>query len=60
MQSFLGIHITSRMNRVRRYCRNLRISEFMSWDGGTLTDSGGFQMVSLLDLADISMRIRFS
>ena len=32
----------------------------MSWDGGTLTDSGGFQMVSLLDLADISVRIRFS
>ena len=35
------------------------LSEFMSWDGGTLTDSGGFQMVSLLDLADISVRIRF-
>jgi tRNA-guanine family transglycosylase len=30
---------------------------FMNWKRGTLTDSGGFQMVSLLDLADISVRI---
>ena len=28
---------------------------FMNWGRGTLTDSGGFQMVSLLDLADISV-----
>jgi len=30
---------------------------FMNWKRGTLTDSGGFQMVSLLDLADISVRL---
>ena len=36
------------------------LSEFMSWDGGTLTDSGGFHMVSLLDLAGISVRLRLS
>ena len=35
------------------------LTEFMSWKGGTLTDSGGFQMVSLLDLADISVRLSF-
>jgi len=34
---------------------------FMNWGRGTLTDSGGFQMVSLLDLADISVSCeRFS
>lgn len=27
---------------------------FMGWEQGMLTDSGGFQMVSLLDLADIT------
>jgi tRNA-guanine family transglycosylase len=26
----------------------------MNWKRGTLSDSGGFQMVSLLDLADIT------
>lgn len=32
----------------------------MNWKRGTLTDSGGFQMVSLLDLADISVRMQNS
>lgn len=27
---------------------------FMDWDGSLLTDSGGFQMVSLLSLAEIN------
>jgi len=30
------------------------LSAFVNWRNGSLTDSGGFQMVSLLDLADIS------
>ena len=30
---------------------------FINWKRGTLTDSGGFQMVSLLDLADIVARL---
>jgi tRNA-guanine transglycosylase len=30
------------------------LHKFMHWDRGLLTDSGGFQMVSLLDLADIT------
>mmetsp|Transcript_6443 Transcript_6443/g.24953 ORF Transcript_6443/g.24953 Transcript_6443/m.24953 type:complete len:229 (-) Transcript_6443:1566-2252(-) len=30
------------------------LRRFNNWSGGTLTDSGGFQMVSLLDLAEIS------
>jgi len=30
------------------------LHRFNNWSGGTLTDSGGFQMVSLLDLAEIS------
>lgn len=30
------------------------LHEFMKWDRAILTDSGGFQMVSLLDLADIT------
>jgi queuine tRNA-ribosyltransferase len=30
------------------------LPSFMNWKRGTLTDSGGFQMVSLLDLADIT------
>jgi len=30
---------------------------FINWKRGTLTDSGGFQMVSLLDLADIEERL---
>jgi tRNA-guanine family transglycosylase len=29
-------------------------TQFMNWNGGLLTDSGGFQMVSLLHLADIT------
>ena len=28
--------------------------KFMQWDRNILTDSGGFQMVSLLDLAEIT------
>ena len=32
------------------------LRRFNNWSGGTLTDSGGFQMVSLLDLAEISVR----
>lgn len=32
------------------------LHRFNNWSGGTLTDSGGFQMVSLLDLAEISVR----
>jgi tRNA-guanine family transglycosylase len=32
------------------------LSAFVNWRNGSLTDSGGFQMVSLLDLADISVR----
>ena len=32
------------------------LSFFTNWRSGTLTDSGGFQMVSLLDLAEISVR----
>mmetsp|Transcript_5430 Transcript_5430/g.8021 ORF Transcript_5430/g.8021 Transcript_5430/m.8021 type:complete len:480 (-) Transcript_5430:109-1548(-) len=31
-----------------------RIHKFMNWDGNLLTDSGGFQMVSLLKLAKIT------
>ena len=31
------------------------LSFFTNWRSGTLTDSGGFQMVSLLDLAEISV-----
>ena len=30
------------------------LHSFMGWKRGMLTDSGGFQMVSLLDLADIT------
>lgn len=30
------------------------LHKFMNWSRGMLTDSGGFQMVSLLDLADIT------
>lgn len=30
------------------------LHQFMNWKGGLLTDSGGFQMVSLLHLADIT------
>jgi tRNA-guanine transglycosylase len=30
------------------------LHKFMNWNRGMLTDSGGFQMVSLLDLADIT------
>eukprot|EP00761_Pharyngomonas_kirbyi_P011194 gb/GECH01011219.1/.p1 GENE.gb/GECH01011219.1/~~gb/GECH01011219.1/.p1 ORF type:complete len:427 (+),score=82.24 gb/GECH01011219.1/:1-1281(+) len=30
------------------------LHKFMNWPRGMLTDSGGFQMVSLLDLADIN------
>ena len=30
------------------------LHKFMSWDRGILTDSGGFQMVSLLKLAEIT------
>jgi len=30
------------------------LHEFMNWKGGILTDSGGFQMVSLLKLAEIT------
>ena len=30
------------------------LHKFQGWDRGMLTDSGGFQMVSLLDLADIT------
>lgn len=30
------------------------LSSFVDWNRSSLTDSGGFQMVSLLDLADIS------
>lgn len=29
------------------------LHKFMGWDRGLLTDSGGFQMVSLLQLAEI-------
>ncbi|EEH59874.1 uncharacterized protein MICPUCDRAFT_25109 [Micromonas pusilla CCMP1545] len=32
---------------------------FINWKRGTLTDSGGFQMVSLLDLADIEEGVAF-
>ena len=32
------------------------LHRFNNWSGGTMTDSGGFQMVSLLDLAEISVR----
>ncbi len=31
------------------------LHRFNNWSGATLTDSGGFQMVSLLDLAEISV-----
>ena len=30
------------------------LHKFMQWDRNILTDSGGFQMVSLLDLAEIT------
>ena len=30
------------------------LHKFMGWDRALLTDSGGFQMVSLLDLAEIT------
>jgi len=30
------------------------LHKFMNWDRGLLTDSGGFQMVSLLQLAEIT------
>lgn len=30
------------------------LHKFMNWKRGILTDSGGFQMVSLLDLAEIT------
>ena len=30
------------------------LHEFMQWDGGILTDSGGYQIVSLADLCDIT------
>ncbi len=30
------------------------LHNFMNWRRGMLTDSGGFQMVSLLDLADMT------
>ncbi len=30
------------------------LHNFMNWKRGLLTDSGGFQMVSLLDLAEIT------
>ncbi|KAJ2012142.1 Queuine tRNA-ribosyltransferase catalytic subunit 1, partial [Coemansia sp. S85] len=30
------------------------LHKFMAWDRGLLTDSGGFQMVSLLKLANIT------
>ena len=30
------------------------LHSFMGWDGAILTDSGGFQMVSLADLCEIS------
>ena len=35
--------------------RTGRAASFNNWSGATLTDSGGFQMVSLLDLAEISV-----
>jgi|TARA_B100001758_G_C18352124_1_gene580479 tRNA-guanine family transglycosylase len=34
------------------------LSTFVDWNRSSLTDSGGFQMVSLLDLADISVRFQ--
>ena len=30
------------------------LHSFMHWDGGLLTDSGGFQMVSLLKLSHVT------
>lgn len=32
------------------------LHKFMNWNGALLTDSGGFQMVSLLKLAEITER----
>jgi tRNA-guanine family transglycosylase len=34
------------------------LHEFMAWKGSILTDSGGFQMVSLLSLAQITEKVR--
>lgn len=34
------------------------LHKFMAWDGSILTDSGGFQMVSLLSLAQITEKVR--
>lgn len=36
------------------------LHKFMQWDRNILTDSGGFQMVSLLDLAEITGTPPFS
>ena len=34
------------------------LHKFMAWDNALLTDSGGFQMVSLLSLAEITETVR--
>ena len=64
-RSYWGILIISVVSQalkklqVRAQSSGLQIEfgglhKFMQWDRNILTDSGGFQMVSLLDLAEIT------
>ena len=46
--------MAGKTNRYLVYIDFGGLHKFMQWDRNIMTDSGGFQMVSLLDLAEIT------